>query len=66
MKKLFSALLLCFTPFVAQAVPLKVVNVSAPAINCAFNPACTVNGQRHVGQRHAQRGRHGFSAIANL
>ncbi|MDX6557123.1 MAG: hypothetical protein QOF72_172, partial [Blastocatellia bacterium] len=27
MKKLFVALLLCLTPFVVQAVPLKVVNV---------------------------------------
>src|SRR5437660_11345427 len=42
MKKLIFALLLCFPPFVVQAVPLKVVNVSAPAINCVFNPTCTV------------------------
>lgn len=25
-----------------EAVPLKIVDVSAPAINCIFNPACTV------------------------
>jgi hypothetical protein len=25
----------------AQAVPLKIVKVGAPAINCVFNPACT-------------------------
>jgi hypothetical protein len=42
MKKLFLAFLLCCAPFVVQAVPLKVVNVSAPAINCVFNPPCTV------------------------
>jgi hypothetical protein len=42
MKKLAFALLLCFTPFVVKAVPLRVVNVSAPAINCVFNPPCTV------------------------
>jgi hypothetical protein len=42
MKKLSLALLLCFTPFVVAAGPLKVVNVSAPAINCVFNPTCTV------------------------
>jgi len=42
MKKLSLALLLCFTPFVVQAVPLKVVNVSAPAINCVFNAPCTI------------------------
>src|SRR6266568_2453621 len=42
MKRLSLALLLCFTPFVVKAVPLKIVNVSAPAINCVFNPACTV------------------------
>ena len=42
MKKLAFALLLACTPFVAKAVPLKVVNVSAPAINCVFNSPCTV------------------------
>src|SRR5258706_15059916 len=42
MKKLSLAFLLCCTPFVVQAAPLKVVNVSAPAINCVFNPTCTV------------------------
>lgn len=42
MKKLSLALLLCFTPFAVEAVPLRVVNVSAPAINCVFNPTCTV------------------------
>ena len=42
MKKLSMALLLCLTPFAVQAVPLRVVNVSAPAINCVFNPSCTV------------------------
>ena len=26
----------------AQAAPLTIVNVSAPAINCVFNPLCTV------------------------
>jgi hypothetical protein len=42
MKKLSMALLFCLTPFAVQAIPLKVVNVSAPAINCVFNPSCTV------------------------
>lgn len=42
MKKLSLALLLCLTPFAVQAAPLRVVNVSAPAINCIFNPSCTV------------------------
>jgi hypothetical protein len=42
MKKLSLALLLCLTPFAVQAAPLRVVNVSAPAINCVFNPTCTV------------------------
>jgi len=42
MKKLSLALLLCFAPVVIAAAPLKVVNVSAPAINCVFNPTCTV------------------------
>ncbi|HAF14105.1 MAG TPA: hypothetical protein DCK99_10490 [Blastocatellia bacterium] len=26
----------------AQAIPLKIVKVGAPAINCVFNPGCTV------------------------
>ena len=34
---------------VASAVPLTVVNVSAPAINCVFNPACTVTVTDTVG-----------------
>ena len=42
MKRAFVALLFCFTPLVVAAAPLKVVNVSAPAINCVFNPTCTV------------------------
>ncbi len=42
MKKLLFALLFCSTPLAVEAVPLKVVNVSAPAINCVFNPPCTV------------------------
>ena len=42
MKNLLFALLLCFAPIVVAAAPLKVVNVSAPAINCVFNPTCTV------------------------
>src|SRR6266851_831504 len=42
MKNLLFALLLCFAPIVVAAAPLKVVNVSAPAINCVFNPPCTV------------------------
>ena len=42
MKKLSLAALLCFAPFVVKAVPLKVVNVSAPAINCVFNAPCTI------------------------
>jgi hypothetical protein len=36
---------ICFVLLVgsiAQAVPLKVVNVNAPAINCVFNAPCTV------------------------
>src|SRR5712692_5357628 len=42
MKRLAFALLLCFAPIVVGATPLRVVNVSAPAINCVFNPTCTV------------------------
>jgi hypothetical protein len=42
MIKLSLALLLCLIPLAVEAAPLKVVNVSAPAINCVFNPPCTV------------------------
>ena len=42
MKRFSFALLLCFAPIVVAAAPLKVVNVSAPAINCVFSPTCTV------------------------
>jgi hypothetical protein len=42
MKKLSSALLLCFVPIVVAAAPLRVVNVSAPAINCVFSTPCTI------------------------
>jgi hypothetical protein len=42
MKKLLFAFLLCFAPIVVAAAPLKVVNVSAPAINCVFNAPCTI------------------------
>jgi hypothetical protein len=36
MKKLIFASLFCLTPFAAEAVPLRVVSVGAPAINCVF------------------------------
>jgi hypothetical protein len=42
MKKLSLAFLLCLTPFAVQAAPLRVVNVSAPAINCIFSTPCTI------------------------
>ena len=42
MKKIILASLLCFTPVAVEAGTLKVVNVSAPAINCVFNAPCTV------------------------
>jgi hypothetical protein len=43
MKGLIFALLFCFTPLMIAAAPLKVVNVSAPGINCVFNATCTVS-----------------------
>ena len=42
MRILSSALLLLISPLIAQAVTLKVVNVSAPAINCIFDSTCTL------------------------
>lgn len=43
---LCSALLV---PAFAQAAPLTVVNVGAPAINCIFNPTCTVTVTDSIG-----------------
>ena len=42
MKNLIFAFLFCFAPIAITAAPLKVVNVGAPAINCVFNPTCTI------------------------
>jgi hypothetical protein len=44
MKKLFAMLVFVSAPAL-MAQPLKVVTVSAPAINCVFNPACKVTVQ---------------------
>jgi len=43
MRTLLLALFPAFVPLVVAATPLKVVNVSAPAINCVFNPSCTIS-----------------------
>src|SRR2546422_3086498 len=42
MRILSTVFFVLLTGSIAQAVPLKVVNVSAPAINCVFEPSCTV------------------------
>lgn len=44
MKKLTLLLLfsLCCAATTAQAVPLSIINVSAPPINCVFDASCTV------------------------
>jgi hypothetical protein len=42
MKKLTLFLLFSLCAATAQAVPLSVVNVSAPPINCVFDASCTV------------------------
>lgn len=42
MRRFATTCLMLLAGSVAQAVPLKVVNVTAPAINCIFNPTCTV------------------------
>ncbi|HUO90681.1 MAG TPA: hypothetical protein VMU08_16025 [Rhizomicrobium sp.] len=36
-------------PIAARAVPLSVVNVGAPAINCVFNTTCTVTVSDSIG-----------------
>lgn len=40
---------LFLTPLAAQAAPLTIVNVGAPAINCVFNPTCTVTVTNSIG-----------------
>lgn len=42
MRTLAIVLFVLLTGSIAQAVPLKVVKVGAPAINCVFNSTCTV------------------------
>ncbi len=42
MKKLTLFLVFSFFAATAQAVPLSIVNVSAPPINCVFDASCTV------------------------
>jgi hypothetical protein len=42
MKKLMLLLLFTFFASTVQAIPLSVVNVSAPPINCIFDPSCTI------------------------
>lgn len=38
---------LCLAPGAARAVPLQIVNVGAPAINCVFNTSCSVTVNDH-------------------
>jgi hypothetical protein len=45
MKKLLGVTLLLLAATAASAQPLTVVHVSAPAINCVFNPTCKVTVQ---------------------
>jgi len=42
MKNLTLFLLFSFSAATAQAVPLNIVNVSAPPINCIFDASCTI------------------------
>ena len=49
MKRFQYALLCSLAPVAASAAPLTVVNVGAPAINCVFNPTCTVTVTDSIG-----------------
>ena len=42
MKNILLTLFVCLTPLATQAAPLKIVNVTAPAINCVFSSSCSV------------------------
>lgn len=35
-------MIVCLVPIAANAAPLKIVNVAAPAINCVFSKSCSV------------------------
>jgi hypothetical protein len=37
-----AATMLLAIPALAQAAPLKVVNVGTPAVNCVYNTSCTI------------------------
>jgi hypothetical protein len=37
-----AAAMLLAMPALAQAAPLKVINVGAPAVNCVYNTSCTI------------------------
>jgi hypothetical protein len=52
---LCSAALVCATPSLAST-PLAVVNVGAPAINCVFNPSCTVTVTDTIGNYPPETG----------
>lgn len=43
LKRILLTSLIFLMPLVAKAAPLKIVNVAAPAINCVFNPSCSVS-----------------------
>lgn len=42
LKIILLTLIICLVPLAAKAAPLKIVNVTAPAINCVFSPSCSV------------------------
>lgn len=42
LKTILLTLIICFVPLAAEAAPLKIVNVGAPAINCVFSTSCSV------------------------
>ena len=42
LKTILLTLIICLVPLAAKAAPLKIVNVTAPAINCVFSTSCSV------------------------
>jgi hypothetical protein len=42
LKTILLTLIICLVPLAAKAAPLKIVNVTAPAINCVFSKSCSV------------------------
>lgn len=63
MRKITLALLLCFTPLLVEAKPLKIVSVNEAKINCLFNLSCTVTPTETSEEIHLTTGGTGLLRV---